>query len=251
MVKNEMSSKTPVSILQEMCIRKGDVPQYELIHDGGGSHEALFKYKVLVGEMSAIGSGRSKKEAKHDAAKCLLNRLNAQGETSAADPDTVGVLDVSDITSPYKGMLQENAVGALQELCMMNDIQVPEYTVTGDEGPPHAKQFTIMCQVSKLKESAVARTKKQAKQQAAFKMLNTLRTSLADVLTFTGNDKGDAVSEKNEVGDPYAEIAVSKYKELGTIAGNTRKVIIGQKISEYHLMQKSLQGPLLNRLKVR
>jgi dsRNA-specific ribonuclease len=101
----------------------------------------------------AIGSGRSKKEAKHDAAKCLLNRLNAQGVTSATDPDTVGMLDVSDITSPYKGMLQENAVGALQELCMTNDMQVPEYTVTGDEGPPHAKQFTIMCQVSKLKES--------------------------------------------------------------------------------------------------
>jgi len=52
MVKNEMSSKTPVSILQEMCIRKGDVPQYELIHDGGGSHEALFKYRVVVGESS-------------------------------------------------------------------------------------------------------------------------------------------------------------------------------------------------------
>jgi Double-stranded RNA binding motif. len=47
-----MSSKTPVSILQEMCIRKGDVPQYELIHDGGGSHEAIFKYRVLVGETS-------------------------------------------------------------------------------------------------------------------------------------------------------------------------------------------------------
>lgn len=47
-----MSSKTPVSILQEMCIRKGDVPHYELIHDGGGSHEALFKYRVLVGEIS-------------------------------------------------------------------------------------------------------------------------------------------------------------------------------------------------------
>jgi hypothetical protein len=45
-----MGSKTPVSILQEMCIRKGSPPQYELIHDGGGSHEALFKYRVLVGE---------------------------------------------------------------------------------------------------------------------------------------------------------------------------------------------------------
>jgi hypothetical protein len=53
------------------------------------------------------------------------------------------------------------------------------------------------------------------------------------------------------MGDPHAEAAVSKYKELGTIASNPRKVIIGQKISEYHLMQKNLQGTLLNRLKVR
>lgn len=43
---------------------------------------------------------------------------------------------------------------------------------------------------------AIARTKKQAKQQAAFKMLNMLRTSLADVLTSTSSDKGDALSEK-------------------------------------------------------
>ena len=56
---------------------------------------------------------------------------------------------------------------------------------------------------------------------------------------------------QHEMGDPYAEVAVSKYKELGTIASNPRKVIIGQKLSEYHLMQKSLQGTLLNRLKVR
>jgi hypothetical protein len=39
---------------------------------------------------------------------------------------------------------------------------------------------------------AVARTKKQAKQQAALKMLNRLKTSLADVLTLTGSEKGDA-----------------------------------------------------------
>lgn len=43
---------------------------------------------------------------------------------------------------------------------------------------------------------AIARTKKQAKQLAAFKMLNMLRTSLADVLTSTSGDKGDALSEK-------------------------------------------------------
>jgi hypothetical protein len=47
---NEMGSKTPVSILQEMCIQKGSLPQYQLIHDGGRSCEAFFKYRVLVGE---------------------------------------------------------------------------------------------------------------------------------------------------------------------------------------------------------
>jgi RISC-loading complex subunit TARBP2 len=103
----------------------------------------------------AIGSGRSKKEAKHDAARCMLNRLNAPGITSASDPDTGDVMNVSDITSPYKGMLQENAVGALQELCTTNEIPVPEYMVIGDEGPPHAKRFTIRCQVSKLTESGM------------------------------------------------------------------------------------------------
>lgn len=43
---------------------------------------------------------------------------------------------------------------------------------------------------------AVARTKKQAKQQAAFKMLNRLKRSLADVLTLTVNEKGNVLSEK-------------------------------------------------------
>jgi RISC-loading complex subunit TARBP2 len=107
---------------------------------------------VNMAVLSAIGSGRSKKEAKHDAAKCILERLNKQGSSS---PDTVPdkMVHVSDMTSPYMGKLQENAVGALQELCLTNGIQVPEYKMIGDEGPPHAKQFTLLCQVSKLEES--------------------------------------------------------------------------------------------------
>jgi RISC-loading complex subunit TARBP2 len=105
--------------------------------------------------LPAIGSGRSKKEAKHDAAKCILTRLNQPGISSAPEPDPEEMLHVMDIDSPYKDMLQENAVGALQELCMTHEIQIPEYKVIGDEGPPHAKQFTVMCQVSRLEESGL------------------------------------------------------------------------------------------------
>jgi dsRNA-specific ribonuclease len=102
--------------------------------------------------LPATGSGRSKKEAKHDAARCILKKLNELG-TSSPDSSPDEIMDISDVASPYKGVLQENAVGSLQELCMTHDIQVPEYKVIGDEGPPHAKQFTVLCQVSKLEES--------------------------------------------------------------------------------------------------
>jgi RISC-loading complex subunit TARBP2 len=103
--------------------------------------------------LPAVGSGRSKKEAKHDAATCILKRLNQLENLSTQEPGPDEVILIPDLLSPYKNMLQDNAVGALQELCMTHEIQIPEYKVIGDEGPPHAKQFTIMCQVSKLVES--------------------------------------------------------------------------------------------------
>ncbi|XP_069703528.1 interferon-inducible double-stranded RNA-dependent protein kinase activator A homolog [Periplaneta americana] len=239
-----MTTKTPVSMLQEMCIRKSTLPHYELIHDGGGSHEALFKYKVCVGEVIAVGSGRSKKEAKHDAAKIILKRLQEEGGSS---PD-ISAAEVMDVSSPYKGKLQENAVGALQELCLTNDIQVPEYKVVGDEGPPHEKQFTLLCQVSKLEETAVARTKKQAKQLAAHKMLNRLKTSMGHVLNMSTAEKSES-SDKKYDSDPDAEVVVNKFKELGTLGSSTRRIPFGQKISEYHLTLKSLDGELLKKLK--
>jgi hypothetical protein len=43
---------------------------------------------------------------------------------------------------------------------------------------------------------------------------------------------------------------VSKYKELGISAVNMRRKPIGQKMSDYHVMLKSLDSALLNRLKV-
>ncbi|PNF43467.1 Interferon-inducible double-stranded RNA-dependent protein kinase activator A-like protein A [Cryptotermes secundus] len=198
--------------------------------------------------LSAVGSGRSKKEAKHDAAKCILKRLNELGVSSTPEPDPDEIVHALSVDSPYKGMLQENAVGALQELCMTHEIQVPEYKVIGDEGPPHAKQFTIMCQVSKLEESAVSRTKKQAKQLAAFRMLNRLKSSLADVLASTAGEK-DGPSESRKSGEISSGIAVSKYKELGSHTLGGRKTVIGLKISEYHLMMKNLDSVLLKRLK--
>ncbi|GLH00154.1 Interferon-inducible double stranded RNA-dependent protein kinase activator A-like protein A [Gryllus bimaculatus] len=176
--EEDMGSKTPVSILQEMMTRMGTAPKYDLIFDGSGTHTAEFRYKVYANNVSAIGSGRSKKEAKHEAARVALERLSlSQIEDSQPQEEPV------EIVTPYKDKIQENAIGELHDMCATNDIPMPEYELVEEKGAPHEKIFTFVCSVSKQKEIGIGRTKKQAKQLAAYSMMNRLKESLADVLT--------------------------------------------------------------------
>lgn len=68
----EMSEKTPVSVLQELCIQEnGSVPMYE-----SHPHESdpkMFTFIVEAFDFIAKGSGRSKREAKHDASANLIS----------------------------------------------------------------------------------------------------------------------------------------------------------------------------------
>ena len=67
--------KTPVSLLQELFVRKGITPKYDLVQIEGAVHEPTFKYRVSVGDLIATGCGQSKKKAKHTAAKSMLDKL--------------------------------------------------------------------------------------------------------------------------------------------------------------------------------
>ena len=42
---------------------------YRVVHFEGMSHNPVFTYQVTIGEMTAIGTGNSKKQAKHAAAR--------------------------------------------------------------------------------------------------------------------------------------------------------------------------------------
>lgn len=68
-----MSEKTPVSVLQELCIQEhGHVPMYESIpHE---SDPKMFTFVVEAFGLFAQGSGRSKREAKHDASANLISK---------------------------------------------------------------------------------------------------------------------------------------------------------------------------------
>merc|ERR1712025_1326440 len=81
--KSSVSSgapKTPVSLLQELYVRRGVTPKYDLVQIEGQVHEPTFKYRVTVGEFVATGCGQSKKKAKHSAAKSILDKIRRHAQ---------------------------------------------------------------------------------------------------------------------------------------------------------------------------
>lgn len=91
---NGVAMKTPVSLLQELLSRRGITPSYELVQIEGAIHEPTFRYRVSFNDkdvpFTAMGAGRSKKEAKHSAARALIDKLTGVQlpETQASAPAT-------------------------------------------------------------------------------------------------------------------------------------------------------------------
>lgn len=74
--KPDVSQKTPTAILQEFCVKEGEVLMFEDVPHQPNSK--IFSCKAIAFEMGAIGSGRSKKEAKHDACANLIGEFNSK-----------------------------------------------------------------------------------------------------------------------------------------------------------------------------
>ncbi|KAK2587046.1 hypothetical protein KPH14_011000 [Odynerus spinipes] len=238
-------NKTPVSILQEMMVKKHMVPDYVLIHDGGGTHMNTFTYRVTCEGLSATGTGRSKKDAKHEAAKAMLETIAAhrgypQLPASPAQSPVRTPLPAAAPASPRIGANVPfvNAIGALQALCIDNTLEEPQYIPISDEGPPHARIFTYQCVLSTFKEEGIATTKKQAKHEAARKMLNRIKDLVDDPNLLQRNTK----NSQSKISDIIASnIAKERYPELSKLP--TKKVKLGLKISDYHIKLKNSFTP--------
>ncbi|XP_046734161.1 RISC-loading complex subunit TARBP2-like isoform X2 [Diprion similis] len=235
-------SKTPVSILQEMMVKKCTIPNYELIYNGGGSHENTFTYQVTCDGLSATGMGRCKKDAKHEAAKAMLEtiakvngypQLPASPAQSPKHSSSTTEAPTIPQTSPNVAFI--NAIGTLQELCADNNLQEPRYESVSDVGPPHARVFTIHCIVSTFVEQGIATTKRQAKHEAAKKMMDRITDVVAgkmrDISIYMKNDN-------SKYDDEMDNVAKSQYPEL-TKLPVIKKPNLGVKISEYHTKMKN------------
>lgn len=121
-----------------------------------------------------MGAGKSKKEAKHAAAKNLIDKMTgAAFNESNTNNSSNGN---SDASSSSLG----NPIGWLQELCMARRWPPPTYETELEVGLPHERQFTIACVVLKHREIGQGKSKKNAKRLAANKMWLKLQESPLD-----------------------------------------------------------------------
>ncbi|XP_076648419.1 protein Loquacious-like isoform X4 [Halictus rubicundus] len=172
-----LCSKTPVSILQELLSRRGTTPKYELIQVEGAIHEPIFRYRVTVADIVAMGTGKSKKEAKHAAARAVLDklcRLNSETPDSPLPNNISDSENLQELPEYGEEKIITNPIGALQEMCMSRHWPPPKYTMENEEGLPHERQFTIVCSILKYREVGQGKSKKVAKRHAAHKMWRAL-----------------------------------------------------------------------------
>lgn len=60
-------------------------------------------------------------------------------------------------------------------MCMSRHWPPPKYSMEGEEGLPHERQFTIVCTILKYRQVGQGKSKKLAKRQAAHKMWQSLQ----------------------------------------------------------------------------
>ncbi|KAL7739912.1 hypothetical protein ACLKA6_003389 [Drosophila palustris] len=235
---NGLAMKTPVSILQELLSRRGITPGYELVQIEGAIHEPTFRFRVSFKDkdtpFTAMGAGRSKKEAKHAAARALIDKLigvqleSSQGSTTATSAvncsmtgsggdGNANVSGSGDASDKIVG----NPIGWLQEMCMQRRWPPPSYETETEVGLPHERLFTIACTILNYHEVGKGKSKKIAKRLAAHKMWTRLQETPIDAAKINDSIcselEGDKTCLKNSKIDYIkllSEIAVENQFEV-------------------------------------
>ncbi|KAH8403359.1 hypothetical protein KR222_011354 [Zaprionus bogoriensis] len=236
---NGLAMKTPVSILQELLSRRGITPGYELVQIEGAIHEPTFRFRVSFKDkdtpFTAMGAGRSKKEAKHAAARALIDKLigvqlESQGNLSSAASNVgcsitggSGGDGNANVSGSGDGgdKIVGNPIGWLQEMCMQRRWPPPSYETETEVGLPHERLFTIACTILNYREVGKGKSKKVAKRLAAHKMWTRLQETPIDAAKINDSicselegDKTCLKSSKIDYIKLLSEIAVENQFEV-------------------------------------
>ncbi|XP_023031476.1 uncharacterized protein LOC111518555 isoform X1 [Drosophila willistoni] len=165
-----MSTKTPVSALEEYCSKyKKEKPQYEYIAGEDRSFICLLKFENI--EVS--GTASSKRKAKHLAAVNVMSklRLNNSLETGAKYTNVLPQYDHMKILNGGLASAVKTPVSALEEFCAKFKKGSPEYNcMTNADGG-----FICSIKLLDMEAHGIASSKREAKHIAAVNIMNKLK----------------------------------------------------------------------------
>ncbi|MCR4726566.1 MAG: hypothetical protein K5753_05045 [Clostridia bacterium] len=143
--------------VQEWCQRYGyDLPTY----DTHPTFDGFLSYcEIEELDIARQGEGRNKKEAENEAARKMSEALEKRAEPKN------NALNVT----------FENPINMLQEYCQAEDIARPIYETIDDEVfEDNSHNFTVRCSLKGYYTDGEGSKVKEAKKQAAYKMLQFL-----------------------------------------------------------------------------
>ena len=129
---------------------------------------------LLLGKGELSTSGHEKDSILADAFEAVIAAVYLDGGYPAA----YGVVEthfrdiLARTTPPADGLDYKSR---LQELAQASHRSMPEYRVTGESGPDHAKTFEVRVKVIGLKTSGSGKSKKLAEQDAARQALEVMK----------------------------------------------------------------------------
>lgn len=227
------ATKTPVSLLQEFCVKKRhSAPIYTLVEDGTNlpTPDKSFVYEVIAFDYTGDGRGRNKNNAKHEAAAHLISQLQSderyRTELSVHQPEV-----------PRDACPEIDAVSVLMDVCVDRNLPIAQFRIQQASGAAHAPEFVVECQVASIVRVGVFSSKKGAKQLAAKKVLAVLQ----DV---TMNEELLQIA-KNRTDEP-AEKMFKRYYELKK---EENKVKSGVKLGDRYLFFVNLSDEIKNQIK--
>lgn len=171
------ATKTPVSYLQEICMKYiSAVPKYDLIEC---DHDKMFEYLVTASNFSANGVSSSKQNAKHMAAKNLLDQMKQLDRFKEI------LRNIPAVPGCEKNNNDVDSVSYLMAVCAKNRWDPPAFVVTGCAGLSNEPVFYMNCTFKSFQAEGRARTKRDAKKLAAKNMLE----QIGDLLKGTESDE--------------------------------------------------------------
>lgn len=136
---------------------------------------------LILGKTEEVNGGRSKKALLANAIEALIAALYLDGGIEVTRRFVIDEI-VSDF-SPFEPVPDVSALdykGALQEVARMKRLPPPHYSVVKEEGPQHAKVFTIEVRCGEgFRAQADGSTKKAASQGAAQRVLDLITHATA------------------------------------------------------------------------